>query len=272
MPLALLAVALVVGVIAFAMYPRTPAVTVQGAVQRITVVGPLQPADLDVNEAGDGHGGIQLTVALRATAPEPGRVTLERLVLAVSSSRKSHPCPPQAISCPSANGARTLYYRFPRQQWTNFGVNAIEEYQYGVILTVRDIPDVAPNLAQDGQDVATSLPPVSVLRYVYTAGQGAPAPTYFPTPPMINYGEQVTNGSDYTWQGTSPVDTEGFDHWVYASAGTALAALTPTFYVGTNESVQNWNTTLVLLAGVLLGVSGGTLVAAFTEAIRKERA
>ncbi len=193
-------------------------------------------------------------------------------MLAVSSPRASHACPPQAISCPSANGARTLYYRFPAQRWTNFGANAVEEYQYGVILTVRDIPGVAPNLVQDGQDVATSLPPVSVLRYVYRTGRGAPAPSYFATPPMVNYGEQVTDGTDYTWQGTSPVDTVGFDHWVYASAGTALAALTPTFYVGTDESVKDWNTTLVLVAGVLLGVAGGTLVAAFTEAIRNERA
>jgi len=258
--LILFGVAVAIGFLTFAIYPRTPPVTVEGAVQRITVIGPLEPSSVDINEAPTAQGGIQLAVALRSAGVQSPPVSLERLVVAVSSSASGR-CPPQAIACPSSNGARTLYYRFPRQSWRQFGTTAIEQYQFGVTLTVRNIPDVVANLAQDSQDIATALPPVSVLQYVYKAGARAPAPTYFTMPPVVNYGERVVNGGSYTWQqGMIPVDTGGWDHWWYPSASTAPEALSPTFYSGTDLAVKDWNTTLVFLAGILVGIAGAALV------------
>lgn len=268
--LILLAVALAIGVITYVIYPRTPPVTVQGAVQRITVVGPLDPSAVDVNEESNGNGGIQLTVALRSSEPLHEPVSLERLVVAVSSPASGR-CPPQAIACPSSNGARTLSYRFDQQPWRRFGTEAIEEYAFGVSLTVRNIPSVAANLAQDSQDIATSLPPVSVLQYAYTPNQPVPAPSYFTSPPVVNYGERVVNGDSYTWQqGMIPVDTGGWDHWWYASASSAPEALSPTFFNGTDLAVKDWNTTLVFLAGILVGIAGWALVGAIQVAISKD--
>jgi len=164
-----------------------------------------------------------------------------------------------------------LTYRFGSQPWTNFGATAIQQYQYGVTLTVPDMPGTSANLAQDGQDIATSLPPVSVLQYVYTYGQTAPAPTYLADPPEVDYGERVMHGGDYTWQdGLDPVETAGWAHWFYATASSAPEALSPTFHDGTDLSVQNWNNTLTFLAGILLGVAGGALVAALQVAISKK--
>jgi len=265
--LILLGLALAMGGITIVIYPRTPSIAVQGAVQRITVVGPLTPSAVDVDEAPNAGGGIQLTVALRAPEPQNGDVSLERLLVAVVSPAAGK-CPPQAIACSTSNGARTLYYRFPRQSWKPFGTNAVQEYQYGVDLTVQNIPVVAPNLTQDSEDVATLLPPVSVLQYLYVPGQPAPAPKYLASPPVVDYGERVTNSQGYTWeQGEIPVDTGGWDHWWYSAASSEPEALSPTFYSGTDLAVKNWNTTLTFLTGILVGLAGGALIGAIQVAI-----
>jgi hypothetical protein len=275
-PLFLFAVAVLSGLATYKIYPRTPPVTVQGGVQRITVVGPVEPADLDINEKPNGHDGITLAVALRAPQPLQDPFPAERLVVAVTSPPSST-CPPiarsgaasgQAIACQTANGAQTLYYQFPQQPWVNVGSGAIQQYQYLVSETVT-IPDVAANVAQDSQDIATSLPPVSVLHYVYTTGQPIPALTYMASPPAVDFGEQVANGEDYTWQGAVPVYTDGSDHWIYSSASSAPAALNPTLDNGTDLAVQNRNTTLIFVAGILLGIAGGALVSALQAVISR---
>jgi hypothetical protein len=246
--------------------------TVGKSIQRITVVGPLTPSAIDINEEADGAGGIELAVALRASAPQASSVSAERLVVAVSSLASGR-CPPEALACPSSAGARTLYYRFHPQRWRPFGTNAIQEYQYGVELTVRNIPDVAANLAQDSQDIVTSLPPVSVLKYVYTPDEPAPAPSYLTDPPVVDYGQRVTNGDDYTWQqGSTPVDTGGWDHWWFASASSAPGALSPVVYTGTDLAVQNWNTTKTFVAGILVGLAGGALIGALQAVVSRRSA
>jgi hypothetical protein len=263
--------ALVFGVCTYLVYPRVPTVTVGDTIQRITVVGPLPLTAIDINEESDGKNGIALAVALRASAPAPQSdpVSSERLVIAVSSPDKKG-CPSGSIACPSSNGARTLYYRFKPQRWFNFGTTAIQSYQYGVFLTVHHIPEVQANLAQDDQDIVTSLPPISVLSYAYQPGQPAPAATYFPNPPVVDYAQRVVNGPDYTWQqGTTPVYTSGWDHWWFASAASATAALSPNIYTGTDLAVQNWNTTRTFFAGILVGLAGGALIGALQAAVSK---
>lgn len=262
----LFGVAIAIFVVTYFLYPRTPPVTVQGGVQRITVVGPVVPSSVDVFEGPDGRGGIRLGVVLRS-ATKQSDVSSERLVVAVSSAA-TRGCPPQAIACPPpSGGARTLYYRFAAQTWKSYGATTVEQYEYGVSLAIKDIPEVSANLAQDDQDIATALPPVSVLQYSYRAGQPVPEPSYLETPPVVDYGQRVTNGADYTWQeGTIPVDTQGFDHWSYTSASSAAQALTSTFYVGTNLSVKDWNTTVVFLCGILVGIGGGALVGSIQAA------
>ncbi len=268
-PLVLLLAALVFGVCTYLIYTKAPPVTIGNAIQRITVVGPLKPTAIDVNEEANSTGGIQLAVALRAPAPQSVAVSSERLVVAVSSPAARH-CPPKAIACPSANGARTLYYRFNPQRWRDFGTNAIQAYQFGVVLAIPNIPNVHANLAQDDQDVVTSLPPVSVLSYVYAPDAPAPEPSYFADPPVVDYGERVDHGGDYTWQqGTTPVDTGGWDHWWFTSATSASVALSPVVYTGTDLGVQSWNSNLTFVAGILVGLAGGALIGALQAAVSK---
>jgi hypothetical protein len=267
--LILLAVAIGIGLLTYWVYPENPPVTVQGAVQRITVVGPVVPSSVDVNEEPYGRDGIQLTVALRSAEPQKTSVSSERLVVAVSSRLKGA-CPPQAIACPSADGARTLTYRFAAQHWRTFGSAAVADYAYGVSLTVLNIPNVAANLAQDDQDIATSIPPVSVLHYVYSSSHPVPAPAYLANPPVVDYGERTVNGNAYTWQGGStPVDTGGWEHWWYASASSAPEALSATFYSGSDLAVVDRNNNRTFLAGILVGIAGGALIGALQVAISK---
>ena len=261
----LLAVATVAGLVTYKIYPRTPAVTVQGGVQRITFNGPLEPSGVDVDEKPDGHRGILLTVTLRAPAPLPQPLASERVVVAVTSDLKDA-CPPPAVACPSGSGARTLYYEFHQQQWSDQGGSFIEAEKFAVSQRI-DIPAVEPNVAQDSQDIAASLPPVSVVYYAYAAGQPVPALTYVPNPPTVNFGERVANGQHYTWQGPVPIYAAGVDHWVYGAASSPVQALEPIQDTGIDKHVQDQNVTLVFLSGVLLGAVIAALLAAVQAAM-----
>jgi hypothetical protein len=263
-PFLLLGVAVAAGVAAKLILPNGGSVAVQGALQRITVEGPVTPTALDIREQAAGGGGVILSVSLRRPGPS-SMVERERLIVALpSDSSGPAPCPPQANSCVTLNGARTAYFRFPSQPWVP-KEHSLESFYFAVSDTVT-LPGVSPNLQQDAEHIAASLPPVSVL----ATPPGQPTQQVYSDPLPVDFGEQATTGESYSWsEGVSaPVDVGGWETWDYLSASSALSALNPVLDSGTDLTVQNRDNTRTFLAGALLGIAGGALVAAIPEVAR----
>jgi hypothetical protein len=264
-PLFLLLVAVITGLVTFRIYPRTPPVTAAGGIQRITLIGPLRPTSVDVDEQPDGHAGVLLDVGLRAPAPPTQSLASERIVVAVTTTLSGR-CPPAALACPSGGGARTLYYQFHQQPWSDLGAGSIETDKF-VVIQHMDIPGVEPNVAQDSQDIAASLPPVAVVLYAYTPGLPVPALAFATDPPSVNFGEKVAHGQRYTWEGAVPIYTQGQDRWVYSAASSPVQELDSIQDTGIDKNVQDHNSTLIFVAGVLLGVAIAALLGAVQAAI-----
>ena len=165
------------------------------------------------------------------------------------------------------NGARTAYFRFPSQAWVR-KPNTDVSYKFAVTDTVA-LPEISPNLQQDAEHIAASLPPVSVI----TAPPEQPTRQVYSGPLPVDFGEQATNGESYTWsEGVSaPVDVGGWETWDYLSTTTALGELNPMLDSGTDLTVQNRDNTSTFIAGALLGIAGGALVAAIPELARARR-
>ncbi len=265
--LVLFVVAVALGVTAKVVLPSSSPVFVHGAIERITVTGNLIVSAVDLKETPWPDGaGMTLEVTLRS--PQPQLPTaLERLVLAVpDSSRKGEPCPKGALSCrPPASGVRTIYVRFPNREWTNTGTSGASPYRFALPVRI-DLPGAESNLVQDDQDVAAALPPVSVLQQ--PAGSTA-APTY-ESSVVVSYSQSVRDGGSYTWSdtATAPVTIGALEVWSYLAVTSVPAALGPQLDSGIDLTVQGHNTNAVFLAGALLGIAGGALVGAITEAIK----
>ena len=129
-----------------------------------------------------------------------------------------------------------------------------------------DLPGVESNLVQDDEDVAAALPPVSVLQQ--TADSTA-APTY-ESSVVVSYSQSVSNGDSYTWSDTAvaPVTIGSLEVWSYLAVTSVPAAISPQLDSGTDLAVEGHNSNAVFLAGALLGIAGGALVGAVTEAIK----
>ncbi len=268
-PLLLLGVAVAAGVASKLILPSGDSVAVRGALQRISVEGPVQPTALDITEqTASGVDGVTLAVSLRRPSPSSS-VARERLVVALpSDSSGPAPCPPEAIGCQSSDGARTAYFRFPNQAWAPRGSDSLPQYQYAVSETVT-LPGVSPNLQQDAEHIAASLPPVSVL----TTSPDQPTLQAYSSPLPVDFGEQAIDGESYTWsEGVSaPVDVGGRETWDYLTASSAAGALNPVLDSGTDLTVQDRDNTSTFLAGALLGIAGGALVGAVPELARARR-
>jgi len=261
--LVLFIVAVALGVTAKEVLPSSSAVFVHGAIQRITVTGNLSVSGVDLKETPlPGGKGVTLVVTLRSPQPQlPTR--LERLVLAVPDSS---PCPKGALSCrPPVSGTRTIYVRFPDREWSNTGAKGALPYRFELPVRI-DLPGVASNLVQDDQDVAAALPPVSVLQQ---AANSTTAPTY-ESSVVVTYSQSMSNGGSYSWSdtATAPVTIGNLEVWSYVAVTSVPAALSPQLDSGTDLTVEAHNTNAVFLAGALLGIAGGALVGAVTEAIK----
>jgi hypothetical protein len=265
--LVLFILAVAFGVTAKAVLPSSSPVFVHGAIQRITVTGNLTVSGVDLNETPlPGGTGVTLEVTLRSPQPQL-RTSLERLVIAVPDSSKSgDPCPKGALSCrPPVSGVRTIYVRFPDREWTNAGTSGASPYRFELPVRI-DLPGVESNLVQDDQDVAAALPPVSVLQQT---ADSTTAPTY-ESSVVVSYSQSVSNGGSYTWSDTAvaPVTIGGLEVWSYLAVTSVPAALSPQLDSGTDLAVEGHNSNAVFLAGALLGIAGGALVGAGTEAIK----
>ncbi len=267
-PLLLLGLAAAAGVGAKLILPSGGSVAVQGALQRITVEGPVQPTVLDITEqAANGVDGVILSVHLGRPGPS-SMVGRERLIVALpSDSSGPAPCPPEAIGCDTRNGARTAYFRFPSQAWLP-RPHSLGPYSVVVSDTVT-LPEVSPNLQQDAEHIAASLPPVAVIE----TPPDQPTPQVYSDPLPVDFGDQATDGESYSWsEGVSaPVDVGGWETWDYLSASSALGELNPVLDSGTDLTVQGRDNTSTFLAGALLGIAGGAVVAAIPELARARR-
>ena len=264
--LVVLAVAL--GVAAGVVLPSSSAVSVHGAVLRVAVKGPLAVSAVDLQETPmPGGSGVTLAVSLRSPqAQEP--TPAERLSIAVPDpSRPGLACPATALACTGpTDGALTVIARFPDHVWyRTAGTEAAAPYTF--VLPMRiDLPGVRPNLVQDDLDVAAALPQVSATQQ--TAWSNA-APVYLSSV-VVTYRQAMANAGAYTWSDTAaaPLSIGNSVNWSYLAVTDAPAALSPQLDSGVDLTVQGQNTTAVFLAGALLGIAGGALVAAITEAVR----
>jgi len=265
--LVLFVLALALGVAAKVVLPGSAPVFVHGAILRITLIGSLGVSGVDLAETPmPGGTGVTLGVTLRAPQPEQSTPS-ERLVVAVPDpSPGAGPCPRTAISCSSLSpGVRTIYVRFPDRRWSDTGAQGASPYRF--VLSVRvDLAGVDPNLVQDDQDVAAALPPVGVLQ----SAAGSTQPPVYESPVAVTYAQPVAHGGSYTWSDTAaaPETVGNSDVWSYLAVTDAPDALSPRLDSGVDLMVQGNNDNAVFLAGALLGIAGGALVAAVTEAIK----
>jgi len=258
---------IVLGVWAKEIFPSGAPVFVHGAIQRVTVIGPLGVTGVDLKESPMADGaGVTLAVTLRSPVPLQ-RTSFERLVVAVpNSSLPGGKCPKGALSCqPPVSGTRTIYVRFPDIEWINTGAGGASPYRFELPVQI-EIPGVASNLVQDDQDVAAALPPVSVL--LQTANSTL-APGY-ESSVVVTYSQAVKNGGSFTWSdtATAPVTIDNLEVWSYVAVTSVPAALSPQLDSGIDLAVQSQNNNDIFLAGALVGIAGGALVGGITELMK----
>jgi hypothetical protein len=257
-PLWLLGLALLLGLLAYVIYPKDEPVAGSDAVQGVVVFASFTPNAVVANQTPEPQvNGFSLQIVVHAAqevgAPS-GTITIALPGKAWGSYVR---CPTPAYYCTHDRaGLKDASYHLP-QSWFNAGRNepAADQYELRTTITVAD---VGSNLSRNGEYVAVLTPPISFE-------QLASGSTYDYVPVQSVYAERVPSDA-YTWtMGSIPEYVNGFDRWTSTSAGALQDAASPTLDSGTDLAVQNGNGNRQFIAGIVLGSAAGALVGALQE-------
>ena len=245
---------MVLGVVAYVIYPKDAPVVPADAVQGVAVSANFTPNAMNVNEIPDpAVNGLTLQIVLHAASrlPHSGSVDVV-LPHGRGPMCPARGSPPAALwTRPDSGTSRTSFRTIGR---TTESTNpAADRYELRLSITVSD---VGSNLSRNNEFVSVLIPPISF--------QQTGSPGY--TKVFTVYAEQVPGGNAYTWStGANPVYLDGFDRWSVASAGSIADTVSPTLNSGTDLAVQARNGNLQFIAGIVVGVAGGALVGAVQE-------
>jgi len=251
----LLGLAVLLGVVAYVVYPRDAPVVPDDAVQGVAVFASFTPNAINVNETPDpGVNGLTLQIVLHA-ASQPTHTGSVDVVLPATAWGSKGYCPESAVRCKKDTaGLKKVSYFLP-QSWQDHGSTNPPADRYELRMSIT-VADVGSNLGRNNEYVSVLIPPISFQ----------PTPSLNYTQVFTEYGEHVPDGTAYTWTtGTDPVYLDGFDRWTVASAGSIEDTVSPTLNSGIDLAVQARNGNLQFIAGIVVGVAGGALVVALQE-------
>ena len=254
----LLSLAVLLGVVAYVIYPKDAPVVPDDAVQGVAVRANFTPNAINVNEIPDpGVNGLTLQIWLHAASKLPHTGSVD-----VVLPSNAH-CPALAPGCNvDRAGLKNISYFLPQKWQDHRSTNpSAERYKLRMSITV---PGVGSNLSRNDEFVSVLIPPISFQQI------GSPGYTQV----FTVYAEQVPGRNAYTWtMGTNPVYLDGFERWTVTSAGSIADTVSPTLNSGTDLGVQARNGNLQFIAGIVVGVAGGALVGAvgMADARRKPK-
>ncbi len=257
----LLSLAVLLGVVAYVIYPDDAPVVPADAVQGIAVFASFTPNAINVNEIPDpAVDGLTLQIVLHAASPQQHSGSVD-VVLPATAWGKKVSCPAPAVRCRhDTAGLKKVTYLLP-QRWQDHGSTNPPPDRYELRRSIT-VSDVGSNLSRNSEFVSVLIPPISFQ----------PTPSLSYAQVFTVYAEQVPGGNAYTWTtGTNPVYLDGFERWTLMSAGSMQDTVSPTLNSGTDLGVQARNGNLQFIAGIVVGVAGGALVVALQEWLDSRR-
>jgi len=260
-PIWLLGIALLLGALAYALYPDDPPTSPQYAVQGIGVLANFTPNAIVVYQTPVSTiDGFALQIDVHAAKPlaHSGSVTV---VLPRRAWGTRLACPPPAVEClPDNAGLKDAVYRLPTK-WTDAGSKEPSADRYELRRTIT-VSHVGSNLSRNDEFISVLTPPMTFQT----------APDQPSSSVLTVYAERVPGGSAYSWTtGSVPVYVNGFDRWSAPSATSVEAASTPTLNSGADMAVQDRNGNLQFIAGIAVGAAGGALIGAAQEWLNRRR-
>jgi hypothetical protein len=260
-PLWLLGLALLLGALAFALYPDDPPTAPQYAVQGIGVVANFTPSAIVVYQTPDPQrDGFNLAVELHAAGRPPPTGSV-KIVLPRQAWGSKVACPPPAAEClPDTAGLKEAYYRLT-MPWTDAGPSepAADRNELHLSITVSH---VGSNLSRNDEFISVLTPPITFQVIGHSTNSAV----------LTVFSEAVPGGDAYSWTtGSVPVYVNGFERWSAPSATSIEAAATPTLDSGSDLAVADKNGNLQFIAGILVGAAGGALVGAVQEWLNRRR-
>jgi len=264
-PLWLLGLGILLGLLAYVIYPEDAQVAGGDAVHGIIVFADFTPSEIVAAQTPDPHvNGFSLQIVLHAAQsalrrPHSGTITIALPGTAWGSNVR---CPKPAYYCRPHDlaGLKEASYHLP-QHWDT-GPNEPAPYRYELRTTIT-VSDVGSNLSRNAEYVAVLIPPISFQKLVSGSNPYAQVESV--------YAERVPDDG-YSWiTGQTPDYVNGFDRWTTASAGALQDAAGPTLGSGIDLAVQSRNGNLQFIAGIVLGVAGAALVGSLQEFLNRRR-
>jgi hypothetical protein len=268
----LFAVAIVLGVAAYVLYPTDAPVAPVLALQGVAVVADFTPTSIDVLQSPDqAVHGIHIEIDVRTQEKRVHDHGWVAVGLPLKAWGSVQACPDSTAGCrTSASADQKLVYLHLPHHWTSLGSSGgIDPWDLRLRL---DVAEIGTNLVQNHEYAATLVPPISFQ----LATKGASSTDTFHLPYVqvpTNYGEVVRGASAYTWNlgGAVPDYAAGYDRWTGASAAGLASAAEPTYDSAVNLDVQAHDSDLQFIVGVLVGIAGGALIGGVQTAIDTRR-
>jgi hypothetical protein len=266
----LFAVAVVLGIAAYVLYPTDAPVAPVPALQAVGVVADFTPTSIDVLVSPDpAVQGLHIEIDLRAAhKPVPGLgVTVVALPLRAWGSANA--CPQRPVRCTPVPDADEKMVQLPLPStWVRLGSSSLSRHELRLSLNVAQ---TGANLVQNHEYAAALVPPISFQRATTLASFKHAAHLPY-VQVLTNYGEAISGASAYTWNtGAVPAYAAGYDRWTGASASGLASTVSPTYASAVNLDVQAHASDLQFIVGVLVGVAGGALIGGVQEAIDARR-
>jgi len=265
----LFAITVALALLAYAIYPETAPVIPSDAVKSVAVVADFHASALNVNQVPDPRmAGFTLQIVVHASAAptaSPGsRTGAVWVQLPGSAWGWKRRCPPPVVTCPHVGAGLRDASFWLASRWV-YDPTQLQPYRWENTVTFT-VPGVGSNVSDNDEYISVLTPPISF--------QFSPDPSFanlsFQPVPTL-FAIRVPNNA-YTWTtGADPVYLDGFDRWSSTSSGSIQDTVSPTLVSGTDLGVLDRNGNLQFIAGIVVGVAGGTLVGSLQEWMSSRR-
>jgi len=265
----LFAITVALALLAYAIYPETAPVVPSDAVKGVAVVATFSASALNVNQVPDPRiDGFTLQIVVHASdapttspAGHTGYVSVQLPGTAWGSRRR---CPPPAVVCRhDGAGLKDAAY-WLASRWVQ-DPTQLPSYRWENTVTFS-VPGVGSNVSDNDEYISVLTPPIS---FQFSPDPSFADASFQPVPTL--FAVRVPSNA-YTWTtGADPVYLDGFDRWSSTSSGSIQDTVSPVLVSGTDLGVLDRNGNLQFIAGIVVGVAGGTLVGSLQEWMSSRR-
>jgi hypothetical protein len=249
--------------IAYVLYPTLSPVQVTGGIDDVSIVAPwsVNRVSIDVSPDFD-HNKITLQVAVWSSSK--GNGTAAVIAILPKSAWSGHvTCPPQTTCDRLDSGQPELDMSF-RAKWYSTDFDSGEAF---VASSQWVLPNAGVGVAKNKEYISIIRPSISVYD---TSSDAISADNNITT----KYDLNLPSVANYTWDGgdtaAAPFVNPNALTWFYPTESQPTgdpfnANAPPMLDSGTDLSAQSEDERNLFISGVLLGIAGGSLIAAIQE-------